>query len=407
MSRKLFILLSLAIGLCCLGVCREAFSSSRDERDSGGSSPTDHVADRGSARATAVSSETRAGSYESGSGGGSGSAGAGGLAAGGGEEGTSSEEDIGEDEETVEDLPYLSGKGWFSYQHLGAEPAHGLEIYGIDALKEYLKKILYYDGMRTESCKDIGSTRKEWRATNTVVVHVFYKKDSGAIHHHRIPYIFISGWDHTYKGFESRAETKVISEHFERADSPLWIGDFYRLPADKKIGSTLVASIHGVGGRSLIEDYAARGLDISPREEKQRGKQKKIVNKLFSPSTYGHSEQAFISYLQNGHAIGLNPVISADVVPTSIMLLVVSTNAPCGICNSVMRNLIEDVHFKSSMLQSMFPRITADIPLSIVYGAVDPFGKRRISKEGDLTGLPHERREQGVGCQGRKSIRKR
>ena len=110
MFRILSILLSLIIGLGCLDV-KEV--SGATVGGGGGS----------------------AGSGDGGAGAGSAGAGAEGPTAGGGDERASREEDIGED------LPHLSGEGWVSYQRLGVEPPHGLEITGIESFKEYLKKI--------------------------------------------------------------------------------------------------------------------------------------------------------------------------------------------------------------------------------------------------------------------------
>ncbi len=46
-----------------------------------------------------------------------------------------------------------------------------------------------------------------------------------------------------------------------------------------------------------------------------------MVNKKFSVSTYGHSEEAFISYLQSGG----DAIISPDIVPQGVMFLIIST----------------------------------------------------------------------------------
>jgi hypothetical protein len=283
-----------------------------------------------------------------------------------------------EDEEAATELPHLSGVGWETYASLGALPPAG-PIPSMDTLKHYIKQYLYHEGTRTEACKAIA--RRAWKGTNTVIVHVFYQ-NGGEIRHHKIPRVFVSGWDYKNKGFESREVLEEeISRSFQDRIIPIWLGDFYRLPEGKTIGNAPVEGIINEKGGNLIGDFAARGLRIEPRIEKKPGKPRKLINKKFSVSTYGHSEEAFISYLQNGNST------IADTIPQGVMLLVVSTNAPCGTCNSVFINLIKDLAFRRNMLQAMFPRIgpEEDIPLSIVYGAVDEFGKVRLPKDRDLT----------------------
>lgn len=296
----------------------------------------------------------------------------------GGEKGESEEVDGSDSEKEPDEIPHLSAVGWNAYSGLGAEPPVGTPIASVEILKDHIKKYLYYEGRRTEACKGLAEDRRAWLGTNTVVVHVFYQDPTGQLHHHKIPHVFISGWDYTNKGFETRGDLKIISAVFEAPITPVWLGDFYMLPDGRTIGNAPVETIIRPGGHTLISDYDARGLNISPRMDKRT---RKMVNKKFSVSTYGHSEEAFISYLQNGG----DTIISPDIVPQGVMFLVISTNAPCGICNSVLTNLVSGLDFKRNVLRAMFPKITVEnIPLSIVYGAVDEFGKTRAPKDRDL-----------------------
>jgi len=201
MSRKLFILLILAIGLSCLGFYGEAFSASRDTRHPGGASATRHVADRGSTKATAASTETREGRHESGSGGGSSSSGAG-AGAGSGSDGDAHTSEvrrilnwrIGEDPRKL-----LTSVRVVSHDSLWDKS--DVVVHGIDAWHERKSEEL----RRLIAPLSIAHKRHTYALASVSLV---YEKDDGSIlitEPYDLPVVFSSSKSsNRYNGFEGK-----------------------------------------------------------------------------------------------------------------------------------------------------------------------------------------------------------
>jgi len=232
---------------------------------------------------------------------------------------------------------------------------HGL-IADLSALKHHIKQYLHEDGVKTENCFDKhfdGSNK----VPNIAFVRVFYATRDGLIHHREIPYIFVSGW---------KDEGKIDIKHFSHPDSenalyePRYIGDFYDIGGGETIGIVSAGAVKAKhpGAATLVSDFLERGIRIK-------------ADATFSSQTYAHSEQAFISYLQNDPGA----IISPSDQPTSIVLYIMSTRDPCGHCQPLLRNFIGNSAVKAGLLSKIFPSIgdTSHVPLNIIYGSYMKF----------------------------------
>jgi hypothetical protein len=253
-----------------------------------------------------------------------------------------------------------------------AKKTHSHSTEGLDTLKQKSKEYLYSDGVKTKECFEAGlklfpSKSDPW-TKNTLVVHVLYQNSDKEVFDQEISYVFVSGWD------LEEDRQKHIKEFFNK--EVVVLGDFYQHQDNKnKIslsGESSAKSKNGSG--SLKGDFDERGISL---------------NKMFSCSSYAHSEQAFISYIERSDEARLaSPIIHDTHIPTGVTLLMISKNNPCPQCHKMMQHLIGTEEFKNKILKKMFPGITSErISLNIIYGYYHDMGSnasRSSQEESDL-----------------------
>ncbi len=255
----------------------------------------------------------------------------------------------------LEDHLYLSEVGWEAYSDLmGIDLA--VPIPSLGDLQEIVKRCLHHDGIATEKVF-LEEEKYSHSPPNTAVVRVFYQTEDGRIYHKEIPHVFISGW-------QQKAELNI--SFFGEAYTPVYLGDFYRIAEGKTIRSAHASEIHSRAGASLRDDFLIRGIDVL---ERKSGGDPKVT---FSCDAYAHSEQAFVSYLQNDP----RAVISPTANPQSVLIHIMSTRDPCSNCRIIMERLMYHPDFKKGLLKRMFPEfVDRDVPVNIIYGSYKEFQK--------------------------------
>ncbi|MBM3610457.1 MAG: hypothetical protein FJX18_02890 [Alphaproteobacteria bacterium] len=87
--------------------------------------------------------------------------------------------------------------------------------------------------------------------------------------------------------------------------------------------------------RKLIEDFKLRGIETG-------------VESMWNPTAHSHSEQAFLSYVLQGH-------ISIPMHPESITILINGYHEPCDQCSAALNHLLKDALFKREFIRKLFP----------------------------------------------------
>jgi len=349
MIRKLPILLSLIIGLGCLGLYEEAFSSSRKSGRSAALEEGESE-EEGDVRV----------SSRGGGGGGEGSAtgtvtegGSSGKAAPGA--GASSGHAPRKRVKASAAAPAVVLESKEIWTNQFNFKLNGIEI---NTIRENGHTLEQYTELRARQLREFYDFYDT--TTHLASISVIYTTGvPGAQvgHRHDFPYFFVSGWfvntlRSLIRGQPVAAVPEVARAILEKEHFSL--GDCYEGLSTEAMRKAARLLVSNGAIENLVVDFEKRGW---------KGLQADNLNSSTEKIT--HSEHAFVS------SVLRNKLSIPDVEPTAIAIVINGRLHPCDTCEPMLRFLIENRGFANEFIAHLFPATlgqdVSSVPLNIIY----------------------------------------